>query len=107
MATRRFLCILHSVRPELALFALVDYDPHGIAILRTYEHGSKRLDHEDNVTIPEIKWLGLRNFDVLTNHFNLGDQELGESESQLSQDISSHVFVDYEYSYKGMCSSLD
>ncbi|KAK0618970.1 Spo11/DNA topoisomerase VI subunit A [Immersiella caudata] len=65
LATRRFLSILHNARPQLTMFALVDYDPHGIAILRTYKTGSKRLEHEENVTVPGLRWLGIRSSDVL------------------------------------------
>ncbi|KAL2191401.1 DNA topoisomerase IV, alpha subunit [Thermothelomyces heterothallicus CBS 203.75] len=67
LATRRFLFLLHSVRPELSLFALVDFDPHGIAIMRTYKHGSQRLEHEQNAAVPCLQWLGLHSGDVITN----------------------------------------
>lgn len=91
LATRRFLCILHSARPELAMFALVDYDPHGIAIFRTYKHGSKRLDHEENLTVPGLRWLGVQSRHVLTDRLNLagnGSQASTYSEGS-SQDSSS------------------
>ncbi|KAK3308553.1 Spo11/DNA topoisomerase VI subunit A [Chaetomium strumarium] len=65
LATRRFICILHSMRPDLAMFALVDYDPHGLAIMRTYRYGSQRLDHEQNAATPQILWLGIRSDDIL------------------------------------------
>lgn len=48
----------------MALFALVDFDPHGISIFRTYESGSKRLGHEQRVTIPGLKWLGICREDI-------------------------------------------
>ncbi|KAL2163059.1 hypothetical protein VTH06DRAFT_6895 [Thermothelomyces fergusii] len=67
LATRRFLCLLHSLRPDLSLFALVDFDPHGIAIMRTYKHGSQRLEHEQDAAVPRLQWLGLHSSDVITN----------------------------------------
>ena len=66
LATRRFLSILHSVRPELAMFALVDFDPYGVAILRTYKNGTRRFEHEDNVTVSGLRWLGIRSNDLLS-----------------------------------------
>lgn len=49
------------------MYALVDLDPDGIAILSTYKYGSYRLAHE-NVgpidttapSLPSIRWLGLK-----------------------------------------------
>ncbi|KAK0652552.1 Spo11/DNA topoisomerase VI subunit A [Cercophora newfieldiana] len=94
LATRRFLSILHSVRPELAMFALVDYDPHGIAIMRTYKTGSKRLEHEDNVTVPGVRWLGIRSGDVLAH--KLGFEGMGSqtSSGESTQDFSSQESLD-------------
>ncbi|KAK4445740.1 Spo11/DNA topoisomerase VI subunit A [Podospora aff. communis PSN243] len=87
LATRRFLSTVHTARPQLAMFALVDYDPHGIAILRTYKTGSKRLEHEENVTVPTLRWLGLRSSDVLADTRASNDQTLRASHS--SQGVSS------------------
>jgi meiotic recombination protein SPO11 len=49
------------------MYALVDLDPDGIAILSTYKYGSYRLAHE-HVTptdttapgLPNIRWLGVK-----------------------------------------------
>lgn len=65
LATRRFLCVLHRIRPDIPQFALVDFDPHGVAIMRTYKYGSQRLDHEEDVTVPGLRWLGIRSDDIL------------------------------------------
>lgn len=75
LATRKFLHILQSIRPELVFLGLVDYDPHGISILRTYKYGSKRLGHEENVTIPGMKWLGIRSGDLFVHNSPLIGQE--------------------------------
>jgi meiotic recombination protein SPO11 len=49
------------------MYALVDLDPDGIAILSTYKYGSYRLAHEDVTPtdttapgLPSIRWLGLK-----------------------------------------------
>ena len=49
------------------MYALVDLDPDGIAILSTYKYGSYRLAHEDVTPtdttapgLPRIRWLGLK-----------------------------------------------
>lgn len=44
---------------------MVDFDPHGISIFRTYQIGSRRLEHEDAATVPGLKWLGIRSEDVM------------------------------------------
>jgi meiotic recombination protein SPO11 len=49
------------------MFALVDLDPDGIAILSTYKYGSYRLAHEGltpkdtpGLSLPDIHWLGVK-----------------------------------------------
>ncbi|KAK3942482.1 Spo11/DNA topoisomerase VI subunit A [Diplogelasinospora grovesii] len=65
LATRRFLSRVHSARPQLKILALVDFDPYGIAIMRTFKNGSRRLGHEDSITVPSIRWLGIRSIDIM------------------------------------------
>ncbi|KAK4122232.1 DNA topoisomerase IV, alpha subunit [Parathielavia appendiculata] len=97
LATRRFLSILHTVRPQLELFALVDFDPHGVAIMRTYKYGSQRLVHEENATAPRLRWLGIRSDDIVTNAFP-GRQEAYEaSQGQSCQDPANQDSVAYSF----------
>jgi meiotic recombination protein SPO11 len=49
------------------MFALVDLDPDGMAIMSTYKYGSYRLAHEDTtpketcgLSLPSIQWIGVR-----------------------------------------------
>jgi len=95
---------MHSARPRLRLYGLVDFDPHGIAIFRTYKCGSKRLGHEQDTTIPEMRRLGIRSSDILSasRRENLGISS--GSDSQSSQDVSSQESV--AYSHDGNSSSL-
>jgi meiotic recombination protein SPO11 len=52
---------------HLKIFALMDFDPDGIAILSTYKHGSISLAHEnDSLVAPSIEWLGIKS-DVIRN----------------------------------------
>jgi len=47
------------------VFAFVDFDPDGIAIMSTYKHGSIALDHESEaMTVRGIHWLGLKSSDL-------------------------------------------
>lgn len=53
------------------MFALVDLDPDGIAIMSTYKYGSYRLAHEDatpkdtpGLSLPNLQWLGVRRHHV-------------------------------------------
>lgn len=43
---------------------MVDFDPDGIGIMRTYKLGSQALRHEENVTAPGILWLGVKSCDI-------------------------------------------
>jgi meiotic recombination protein SPO11 len=67
ISSRRFLRQLADHAPQIPMYAFVDLDPDGIAILSTYKHGSYRLAHEDlastdspALSLPNICWLGLK-----------------------------------------------
>lgn len=67
MASRRFLRQLAEHAPHIPMYAFVDLDPDGIAILSTYKYGSYRLAHEDvasnntsALSLPDIRWLGVK-----------------------------------------------
>ena len=75
------------MRPGLPLFGLVDFDPHGIAILRTYQYGSRRLDHEVDATTPDLKWIGIRSHDIMSHNPLNADVNLG-NHSQSTQEWS-------------------
>ena len=66
LASRRFLCGLVERSPHLPVFALVDLDPDGIAIMSTYKFGSYRLAHEGlamkdtpGLALLNLRWLGV------------------------------------------------
>jgi meiotic recombination protein SPO11 len=63
--TRQFLHLVHSTCPDVPIYALVDLDPDGIAIMCTYKLGSRSLNHESNVAIPDLTWLGPKTRDLL------------------------------------------
>ena len=51
------------------MFALMDFDPDGIAIMSTYKHGSVALRHEKaSLRIPQLKWLGVKSTDINPNY---------------------------------------
>ncbi|KAL8631872.1 hypothetical protein Q9189_002452 [Teloschistes chrysophthalmus] len=66
VSTRGFLRLLSiSSHPSPSIFALVDFDPDGIAIMSTYKHGSAALSHEsDNLRVPFVRWLGVKSIDL-------------------------------------------
>lgn len=78
MATRSLLHLIHQRRPDLPVHCLIDYDPDGIAIFRTYKYGSGSLSHEQHTTIPSIQWLGLKSFDVFRCHRANDSQSRGD-----------------------------
>ncbi|MCJ1365766.1 hypothetical protein MMC16_004891 [Acarospora aff. strigata] len=77
VSTRAFLRRLSVVtllpgQARPSVFALVDFDPYGIAILSTYKHGSVTLAHENPyITVPSIHWLGPKSQDL----FSEGESE--------------------------------
>ncbi|KAF1835351.1 DNA topoisomerase IV, alpha subunit [Decorospora gaudefroyi] len=67
VASRKFLRRLTDNAPHIPMYAFVDLDPDGIAIMSTYKYGSYRLAHEDvtptdtpALSLPNIRWLGLK-----------------------------------------------
>ena len=66
IATRallRYICTAspHNGFASPLCYALVDYDPDGLAIMSVYKHGSAALAHENaDLRVPQLKWLGLR-----------------------------------------------
>jgi meiotic recombination protein SPO11 len=65
--SRKFLCRLANTAPHIPIYAFVDLDPDGIAIMSTYKYGSHRLAHEDTtlndiptLSLPNLSWLGLK-----------------------------------------------
>ncbi|KAL8733192.1 MAG: hypothetical protein Q9181_003675 [Wetmoreana brouardii] len=66
VSTRAFLRLLSvSAHPPLPIFALIDYDPDGMAIMSVYKHGSLTLSHEKaNLKTPTVRWLGIRSEDL-------------------------------------------
>lgn len=71
------------------MFALVDFDPDGIAILSTYKHGSYRLAHEDvtsadtpGLTLPNLQWLG-----VQSHHINRVQTDEGDTKTAALVDV--------------------
>ena len=75
------------------MWALVDFDPHGISILRTYKYGSQRLDHEEGTKVTGFKWLGIRSKDVLPQTVTTQDHSVNSQGSQSSQGLSSQLSV--------------
>lgn len=53
------------------MYALIDLDPDGIAIMSTYKYGSYRLLHENissehtsGLSLPNIRWLGVKHHHI-------------------------------------------
>ncbi|KAH8901852.1 DNA topoisomerase IV, alpha subunit [Coniochaeta sp. PMI_546] len=83
LATRSFLNIIHSVRPHVPMYALVDYDPDGLSIMRTYQVGSTSLLHEEHTISPPLRWLGIRSDQILPSTQS-AENSLSTARSQCS-----------------------
>ncbi|GAB7346992.1 hypothetical protein MBLNU459_g3144t1 [Dothideomycetes sp. NU459] len=66
IATRAMVRFLTRPSPQNGfadppIYGLMDYDPDGMAILSTYKRGSIKFSHDsEGLTVPEMRWLGLR-----------------------------------------------
>lgn len=65
LTTVQFLNLIHSLRPHIPVLCVVDWDPHGIEIMRMFKYGSKNLIHEENARVAGLQWLGVRMGDIL------------------------------------------
>jgi meiotic recombination protein SPO11 len=68
--------------PHIPMFALVDLDPDGIAILSTYKYGSYRLAHEKvapqdtpGLNLPNMQWLGVKRHHICRTPVGEGDTD--------------------------------
>lgn len=65
---------LHTI-PRV--YALVDSDPDGMAIMATYKYGSMAHASDNaRMNAPQIRWLGLRTSDVVAGADPVGDDAL-------------------------------
>ncbi|KAG8529755.1 uncharacterized protein KY384_005236 [Bacidia gigantensis] len=72
ISTRSFLGHLSTFYAEKGveppIWALVDLDPDGIAIMSTYKYGSINLSHEnESLQLPSLQWLGLEWKDIFNS----------------------------------------
>ncbi|KAJ4373462.1 endodeoxyribonuclease [Didymella sp. IMI 355093] len=73
VASRSYLHQLTHHAPHVPIYAFMDLDPDGIAIMTTYKYGSYRLAHEEvkhmdapALSLPNLRWLGVK-----SHHVNL------------------------------------
>lgn len=94
--------MVHSSRPQLPIYALVDYDPDGISIMRTYRTGGRSLGHEENIDTSQLQWLGIRSRHLPSSHQTLeeprqsqrsGDREIVQLDSTPSRHSSITRYI--------------
>lgn len=82
IATRALLKFLSDPSPQNGfaappVYALVDFDPDGLAILSTYKHGSANLAHETaQLQLPQVQYLGLDRSHIVPSNDSLASQNL-------------------------------
>ncbi|CAD6246714.1 unnamed protein product [Miscanthus lutarioriparius] len=64
IATRFILHRLSQTFPNMPIFALVDWNPAGLAIMCTYKYGSISMGLESYRYACNVKWLGMRGDDL-------------------------------------------
>ncbi|KAI4163626.1 MAG: hypothetical protein LQ342_002660 [Letrouitia transgressa] len=86
ISTRAFLRLLSaSSYPPPSVYALVDFDPDGLAIMATYKYGSFNLSHENaNLNIPSLRWLGIKAEDMALSASAPQSDQGRESQKMLS-----------------------
>lgn len=84
LASRKLLRQLADEIPHIPMYAFVDFDPDGIAIMSTYKHGSYRLAHEDvtskdtpGLHLPDLQWLGVQSHHISQSPVTESDTETG------------------------------
>lgn len=91
LATLEFLNLIHALRPTLPILCVVDCDPHGIDIMRTYKYGSRSLSHEENATVPDLQWLGVKMEDILRHISRPQEEDSPQSSADLfGQSTTGH-----------------
>ncbi|KAG1662949.1 hypothetical protein FOA52_006702 [Chlamydomonas sp. UWO 241] len=60
LATRFFCNKLVESFPSIKVLGLVDWNPAGVSILKTFKFGSSASLEGSRFTLPSLKWLGLR-----------------------------------------------
>lgn len=82
LSTRAMLRFLSFPSPQNGfcappIYAMVDFDPDGVAIFSTYKYGSKAMAHETaHTSLPQIQWLGLRSEHLLSGEARHAEQGL-------------------------------
>ncbi|KAK6833320.1 meiotic recombination protein rec12 [Apiospora arundinis] len=89
LASRQFLHRVNSSWPQIPIYALMDFDPDGVSIMRTYKHGSSGMRHEQSVTVPGLIWLGVKHNDLLDLPMRFLPSVASESQESQSTLISS------------------
>ncbi|KUI70123.1 Meiotic recombination protein rec12 [Cytospora mali] len=92
LATLEFLNLVHSMRPILPILCVVDCDPHGIDIMRTYKYGSRSLRHEEKAIIPGLQWLGVKIEDVVRHYAVPEEEDSSQSSTNQSSQSSGGYF---------------
>jgi meiotic recombination protein SPO11 len=102
MLTRQFVHQLSNAHltdeNPIPIFALVDYDPDGIAILSTYKNGSKALANENaTLRVPRIQWLGPKSSDLCSVGLDgIGLLDLTDRDRRLARKMLENGNIDEE-----------
>ncbi|KAJ4803691.1 Meiotic recombination protein SPO11-2 [Rhynchospora pubera] len=96
LATRFLLHRLSETFPSITIFALVDWNPAGLAILCTYKFGSISMGLESYRYACNVKWLGLREGDL---HLipESAFLEFKPRDHQISKSLLSSTFLPDSY----------
>ncbi|CAL5010245.1 unnamed protein product [Urochloa decumbens] len=92
LATRFILHRLSQTFPNTPIFALVDWNPAGLAILCTYKYGSISMGLESYRYACNVKWLGLRGDDLQLIPES-AFQELKPRDLQIAKSLLSSKFL--------------
>ncbi|CAL5008342.1 unnamed protein product [Urochloa decumbens] len=92
LATRFILHRLSQTFPNTPIFALVDWNPAGLAILCTYKYGSISMGLESYRYACNVKWLGLRGEDLQLIPES-AFQELKPRDLQIAKSLLSSKFL--------------
>ena len=84
LATRAFLKRLQTTHPHVPFLGLVDWNPSGVLILNTYRAGGRTSSSvlESSRYALDVKWLGVRSGDLVTNPASIPLTDLDKSKAK-------------------------
>ena len=105
IATRALLKALSLSFPSAPIFALVDYNPHGMMIYETYAHGSQSRTRENILlSVPKLHLLGMTRDDV--ERWKCPLEDFSQKDQQVLENLKNRESVKSTKTLKDQLSTM-